>query len=478
MVTPSSKRKRILTGDRPTGKLHLGHYAGSLMNRVKYQDEYETYILVADIQALTTHWERPEMLRQAVLDVTMDNLAVGLDPKKVTFCIQSLIPEIAELTVIYGLFTNMNKLRHNPTTKSEAIQYGMQQDDRPLLSAIENVLKEHIEPNLLKDFTVGALRESSFLASLKSPEERHEILTAIFTNDRKLFSDVISKHYIREYGEQRAGFAPYPESVEIHELEKDYSSDNEDSEPYRLTFAQIATGEYLKYHLLEARMGTSFDQLTYGFFGYPVSQAADITFVRAHAVPVGDDQLPHIELTRDIARKFNTLYGGGQEIIPEPKAIVGEVARLRGLDGDSKMSKSLGNVINLSDDEKAVADAVRKGVTDPEKIRKNDPGHPDICNIYAYHKVFQGTLNKQAEAVDEIERDCKSGALGCVECKGRLTKVLNELLAPFRQRRKPYEDNPQLVWDILSEGTAKAREEGAETLAVVQKAMKIDYPMK
>lgn len=355
MVTPSSRRKRILTGDRPTGKLHLGHYVGSLMNRVKFQDEYETFILVADIQALTTHWERPELLRQAVLDVTMDNLAVGLDPKKVTFCIQSLIPEIAELTVIYGLFTNMNKLRHNPTTKSEARQYGYIHDD-----------------------------------------------------------DLIG----------------------------------------------------------------GFDQLTYGFFGYPVSQAADITFVRADAVPVGEDQVPHIELTRDIVRKFNTLYGGGKEIIPEPKAIIGEVARLHALDGGAKMSKSLGNAIYLSDDEKAVADAVRKGVTDPEKIRKNDPGHPDICNIYAYHKVFQGTLNKQPEAVAEIGRDCKSGALGCVDCKGRLAKVLNELLAPIRERRKPYDDNPQLVWDILQEGNSKAREEGAKTMALVKAAMKIDYPVK
>ncbi len=412
MVTPSSKRKRILTGDRPTGKLHLGHYVGSLMNRVKFQDEYETFILVADIQALTTHWERPEMLRQAVLDVTMDNLAVGLDPKKVTFCIQSLIPEIAELTVIYGLFTNMNKLRHNPTTKAEAIQYGYLKT--PDGSQLE---LQQLIGSVITDEMAGRL------SSAKTDEEMRKALAE--TSDQIYGTPQIQSYFERE--------------------------------------TDLVKG---------------FDQLTYGFFGYPVSQAADITFVRAHAVPVGDDQLPHIELTRDIARKFNTLYGHGQEIIPEPKAIVGEVARLRGLDGDLKMSKSLGNVINLSDDEKAVADVVRKGVTDPEKIRKNDPGHPDICNIFAYHKVFQGTLNKQAEAVAEIERDCKSGALGCVECKGRLTKVLNELLVPIRERRKPYEDNPQLVWDILEEGNVKAREEGAKTMALVKAAMKIDYPVK
>ena len=428
MVTPSSKRKRILTGDRPTGKLHLGHYVGSLMNRVKYQDEYETFILVADIQALTTHWERPELLRQAVLDVTMDNLAVGLDPKKVTFCIQSLIPEIADLTVIYGLFTNMNKLRHNPTTKSEAIQYGMISDSKEFESELAQTLLGVLQALFAPD--------EEDLQEIKS---NRAIIERIWGDDKQKFRSDIQRIL--------------PGIINDDEFKRDAEE-------------------------LRTKALAGFDQLTYGFFGYPVSQAADITFVRADAVPVGEDQVPHIELTRDIVRKFNTLYGGGKEIIPEPKAIVGEVARLRALDGDAKMSKSLGNAIYLSDDEKAVADAVRKGVTDPEKIRKGDKGHPDICNIYAYHKVFQGTLNKQADAVAEIERDCKSGALGCVECKGRLTKVLNELLAPIRERRKPYEDNPQLAWDILEEGNAKAREEGAKTMALVKAAMKIDYPVK
>ena len=436
-------RKRILTGDRPTGKLHLGHYVGSLMNRVKLQDEYETFILVADIQALTTHWEQPEMLRQAVLDVTMDNLAVGLDPRKVTFCIQSYIPQIAELTVIYGLFTNMNKLRHNPTTKAEALQYGYlagSEDDEAKMRELEaklNSLKESVE-----EFNhVGAIR----LLELQE----------------------ISKHEDVEIG--IALSCEEEDELKRLELAKAHYSTLE-----LAVDALLSIPSFARPALAQER----FDQLTYGFFGYPVSQAADITFVRADAVPVGEDQVPHIELTRDIVRKFNKLYGGGKEIIPEPKAIVGEVARLRALDGDAKMSKSLGNAIYLSDDEKAVADAVRKGVTDPEKIRKNDPGHPDICNIFAYHKVFQEKLNLQPEAVAEIERDCKSGALGCVECKARLTKVLNELLAPIRERRKPYEDNPQLVWDILQEGTARARGEGDKTLGMVKAAMKIDYQVK
>jgi len=192
--------------------------------------------------------------------------------------------------------------------------------------------------------------------------------------------------------------------------------------------------------------------------------------VRAHLVPVGEDQKPHIELTRDIVSKFNQLYGGGEEIIPMPKALIGDVPRLAGLDGDTKMSKSLGNVINLADPPEAVKKTVWKAITDPEKIRKNDIGHPEICNVYKYHGVF----NKVQVA--EIERDCqKPGALGCVECKGRLTDVLNVLLAPIRERRKPYEENPERVKEILLAGTKKARILGKETLDMVKEAMKIDY---
>ncbi len=341
-------RRRILTGDRPTGKLHLGHYVGSLVNRVKLQKEYETFLIIADVQALTTHWEEPGRIRQSVYDVALDNLAVGIDPEITTLCVQSLIPEIAELTVLYGLFTNMNKLRHNPTTKAEALQYGM----------------------------------------------------------------------IGENGDLMTGF----------------------------------------------------DQLTYGFFGYPVSQAADITFVRANLVPVGEDQKPHIELTRDIVKKFNELFCGGREIIPMPEALISEVPRLTALDGGAKMSKSLGNVINVSDDREEIKNMVWKAVTDPQKIRKNDPGNPYICNVYKYHRIFN-----TAENADVVERDCKSGMLGCVECKGRLTEVLDRMLAPIRERRKEYEAKPKVVEEILREGTRRARAEGQETLKLVKEALKIDY---
>jgi len=344
----TKEKKRILTGDRPTGKLHLGHYVGSLMNRVKLQREYETFIIIADVQALTTHWREPERIRQAVFDVALDNLAVGIDPEITTLCVQSMIPEIAELTVLYGLFTNMNKLRHNPTTKAEALQYGMIGENSDLM--------------------------------------------------------------------------------------------------------------------------TGFDQLTYGFFGYPVSQAADITFVRAHLVPVGEDQKPHIELCRDIVLKFNELYGKGKEIIPMPEALISDIPRLTALDGSAKMSKSLGNVINLSDEREEIEKMVWRAVTDPQKIRKNDKGHPEICNVYKYHRIFNTKENS-----DIVERDCKSGALGCVECKGRLTEVLDNLLAPIREKRKEYEAKMKDVEEILREGTKRARAEGQETVRLVKEALKIDY---
>jgi len=192
--------------------------------------------------------------------------------------------------------------------------------------------------------------------------------------------------------------------------------------------------------------------------------------VRAHLVPVGEDQKPHIELTRDIVKKFNELYGGGREIIPLPDALVSEVPRLTALDGTMKMSKSLGNVINVSDDREEIRSTVWKAITDPQKIRKHDRGHPDICNVFKYHTIFNSE-----EDVVIIERDCRSGEFGCVECKGRLTEVLDAMLAPFRERRREYEEHPERVEEILREGTKKARRLGKETVAMVKEALKIDY---
>ncbi len=326
-------KKRILTGDRPTGRLHLGHYVGSLKNRVKLQHDYETYIIVADVQALTTNFANPEKIAGDVRQVTADYLAVGINPEISTILVQSMIPEIAELTVYFSMIVTVNQLRHNPTIKLEAAQYGYQ-------------------------------------------------------------------------------------------------------------------------------------DLTYGFLGYPVSQAADITFCKADLVPVGGDQLPHIEQTRKIVRRFNQLY---RPVFPEPEALVGEFPRLLGLDGKSKMSKSLNNAIYLDDPAEEVKKKVSQAVTDPARIRKDDPGHPEVCTVFAYHQAFN------QEETPEIAEACRAGKIGCVACKKNLAQVINSLLEPMRERRVPYQNNPALIDDILREGTRKARNVAIETMKEVKAAMHLDY---
>jgi tryptophanyl-tRNA synthetase len=326
-------RKRILTGDRPTGSLHLGHYVGSLANRVKLQEQYDTFIIIADVQALTTHWEKDENLTRDVYQITLDYLAAGLNPELSTIFIQSMIPEIHELTMYYSMFTSVNVLRHNPTVKTEAAQHG-------------------------------------------------------------------------------------------------------------------------------------FKDMTYGFLGYPVSQAADISIFKAHLVPVGEDQVPHIELARKIVRRFNDLY---RPVLVEPEVLVGDVPRLVGLDGKAKMSKSLNNAIFLCDTPEQVNLKVRNAVTDPARIRKTDPGHPEICTVFEYQQVFN-----TAEA-DEIESECRSGSIGCVGCKNRLAHCLNHMLDPMRERRQKYQQTPHLLKEILMEGTSKAHSVALETMSDVREAMHINY---
>ena len=324
-------KKRILTGDRPTGSLHLGHYVGSLANRVKLQEEYESYIIIADVQALTTHWEKDENLKRDVFQITSDYLAAGLNPELSTIFIQSMIPEIHELTMYYSMFTSVNVLRHNPTVKSEAAQHG-------------------------------------------------------------------------------------------------------------------------------------FKDMTYGFLGYPVSQAADISIFKAHLVPVGEDQIPHIELARKIVRRFNDLY---KPVLVEPEVLVGEVPRLVGLDGKAKMSKSLNNAIFLADTPEEVWQKVRNSVTDPARIHKTDPGHPEVCTVYEYHRVFN------PEEVAEIENDCRQGHIGCVNCKKKLSEKINQLLEPMRERREKY--NNESIREILMEGTKRAHQTALDTMAEVREAMGINY---
>ena len=326
-----SEKKRILTGDRTTGKLHLGHYVGSLQNRVKLQDEYESFILLADIQALTTHFENPSLLEHSIYEVAMDNLSVGLDPNKVTLVQQSRIPSIGELTVFYSMLVTVNALRHNPTIKTEAANYG-------------------------------------------------------------------------------------------------------------------------------------YNDMTYGFLGYPVSQSADITFCKANLVPVGEDQKPHMEMTRKIVRRFNELYG---ETLVEPDMLLSDCPRLMGLDGNAKMGKSLGNAIYLSDSADEVRKKVMSAVTDATRIKKDDPGHPEICVVSKYHKVFNGG------EYENICESCKKGAIGCVACKKALASALNDLLEPFREKRAYYEAHRDEVRDIILTGSEKANKIGNETVKEVKEAMHI-----
>ncbi len=322
-------RKRILTGDRTTGKLHLGHYVGSLKSRYELQDSYEEFILLADIQALTTHFNNPKLVNSSIYDVTIDNLSVGLDPNKVTFVQQSQVSSIAELTIFYSMIVTVNQLRHNPTIKTEAQNYG-------------------------------------------------------------------------------------------------------------------------------------YEDITYGFLGYPVSQTADITFCNADLVPVGEDQVPHIELSRKIVRKFNKLYGTN---ITQPQVKLSQVGRLSGLDGNAKMGKSMGNAIYLSDTPEQVWKLVRKAVTDPARVTTDIPGHPEICNIYKYHQIFN------PEETPEIYEGCTSAKLGCFECKKRLNVVLNNLLDPMRERRAYYESHLPEVKEIIVEGTRRANKIGDDNLDAIKEKM-------
>ncbi|AKC63115.1 tryptophanyl-tRNA synthetase [Clostridium sporogenes] len=326
--------KRILTGDRTTGKLHIGHYVGSLQNRVKLQDDYDTFILLADIQALTTHFQHPELISKSIYDVAIDNLSVGLDPNKITMFLQSKISAIAELTVFYSMLVSVNSLRHNPTVKTEAKQYG-------------------------------------------------------------------------------------------------------------------------------------YDDLSYGFLGYPVSQTADITFCNADLVPVGEDQLPHIEQGRKIIRRFNDLYGKGQVIIKEPQALISNTPRLAGLDGNSKMGKSLGNAIYLSDTVEEVNTKIKSAITDKNRIRVKDKGNPDICIVSKYHETFNENEHKN------ICEMCRNANIGCAACKSLLSEKVNSLLAPFREKRAYYEEHKGEVRDIIFDGSKKANMGGNETVENVKKAMSI-----
>jgi tryptophanyl-tRNA synthetase len=370
MTTPSIK-KRVLSGMRSTGKLHLGNYVGALENWVRMQEQYDCFFCVADWHALTTDYADTSRLKENSMDVLLDWLAAGLDPAKCVMFIQSHVPAHAELHLLLSMITPLGWLERVPTYKEQ---------------------KENIK-------------------------------------------------------------------------------------------------------------GKDLD--TYGFLGYPVLQSADILIYKAHFVPVGEDQVAHVELTREIARRFNAFYAFAQPVVtettgltpqqrellisngteitpdtdyifprtvfPEPQSLLTPAPRLPGTDG-RKMSKSYDNAVMLTDPEAVVRQKLKTMVTDPARVRRTDPGNPDVCPVGDLHKIFSNP-----ETMAKVNEGCRSAGIGCIECKSWVADALVKILNPMQERRKKYEDNPRLAWDILEAGSARAREVAGGTMDEVRKAMGLDY---
>jgi len=327
-------KKIILSGNRPTGRLHLGNYTGALENWVALQDEYQCYFMVADWHVLTTDNDHTDSIPVNTREMVIDWISAGLDPERSTIFVQSHVKEHAELYLLFAMLVTQARLERNPTLKEQ-----------------------------------------------------------------------------------------------IRDLDLDSSEEG----------------------------------ISYGHLGYPVLQAADILMYRAHTVPVGEDQLPHIEITREIARKFNRLYG---EVFPVPEGKLTKFARFPGLDG-KRMSKSLGNTIEIADSPEEIQKKIRTAFTDPQRKRRDDPGRPDVCLIYTYWNKFAPALT------DEIYQGCTSAGLGCVDCKKRAGEAIAEYLAPLREKRAGLESKPQTVDEIVAEGDHKAREMAVTTMAMVREKMHI-----
>jgi len=333
MNPPSKTRKRVLSGMRPTGKLHLGNFVGALQNWVGMQDNYECYFCVVDWHALTTDYADTSKVKENSLEVAFDWLAAGLDPEKSVIFMQSHVPAHAELHLLLSMITPLGWLERVPTYKE-------QRDN-------------------IKDKDLG----------------------------------------------------------------------------------------------------------TYGFLGYPLLQAADILVYKADAVPVGEDQVAHIELTREVTRRFNGFYGAGKPVFPEPQTILTPTPKLPGTDG-RKMSKSYGNTIMLADPEPVIRQKLKTMVTDPARVRRTDPGNPDVCPVGDIHKIFS---NK--ETIAKVDAGCRSAGIGCIECKSWAGDALVQLLSPMQERRKKFEANPRLAWDILEAGSERARKTTRETMKDVRASM-------
>ncbi|MEJ5338814.1 MAG: tryptophan--tRNA ligase [Aquificaceae bacterium] len=392
---------RVLSGMRPTGKLHLGHYFGVIKNWVRLQEEYETLYMVADWHALTTGYKRVGEIPQNVEEMLIDWLALGIDPQKSVIFQQSKVKEHAELFLIFSMITPKSWLEWNPTYKDTKYNL-LRIADLSLM--FKGGLRDHIK---------------TFVAKLPYRVEDFEAL-------EELLLDTLSDALI---GALFEGYLDKEMLKELNVSKRDF-----------------------------------YDTDTYGFLGYPVLQAVDILIYKAQAVPVGEDQLPHIELSREIARRFNNLYG---ETFPEPQAMLTETPKLPGTDG-RKMSKSYGNAIYFADSEEEVKRKVMSFYTDPQKLRKGDPGRPEICPVFFYHKIFS-----PSERVEEVERDCRSGKLGCVDCKKMMLEGLESFLKPMRERREEVARDREFLRKVLEEGSERARKTASETMEEVRRKIKV-----
>jgi tryptophanyl-tRNA synthetase len=327
-----TEKKRILSGMRPTGPLHLGNLHGALLNWVEMQDQYDCFFFIADWHAMTSDYEDTDPISGYIRDMMIDWLSAGLSPDKSTLFVQSHIKEHTELFLILSMITPVPWLERNPTYKEQIVQLN----------------------------------------------------------------------------------------------NKDLS--------------------------------------TFGFLGYPVLQAADIIMYKAYGVPVGIDQVPHVEITREIARRFNYFYG---DIFPEPESILTKTPKILGIDR-RKMSKSYNNAIYYSNSPDDISTNVAKMLTDPQRARKSDPGNPDKCNVFEFHKLYS-----DSKTIDRINKECRTAEIGCVECKQIMAKYLIKALEPMREKREYYEARPQLIDDIIVEGRDKARRVARQTMAEVRAAIKI-----
>jgi tryptophanyl-tRNA synthetase len=325
----------VLSGLRPTGRVHLGNYFGAVRNWVRLQESYDCFYFVADWHALTSDYADPQNIRQATFEAVADWLAAGMDPKRSTIFVQSEVKEHAELHLLLSMITPLPWLERVPTFKDQ---------------------QQQIE-------------------------------------------------------------------------DKDLN--------------------------------------TYGFLGYPLLQTADIIVYRANHVPVGEDQASHLELSREIVRRFNNFYG---PVFPEPQPLFTETPKVPGLDG-RKMSKSYGNTIGLTASADEIRTLTMTMFTDPNRIRRKDPGNPDICNLFQFHRLFS-----DAATIERVDRECRTAQIGCVDDKKLIAEIMIEHLRPIRERREEIDRNPSVVWEVLREGNRKARERAGETLDLVRKAMNVDYP--